>query len=77
VQSVFQGLFASFLAIIVLLGLMFLMRSEFAQLFEIFRMELLLLVMGIVVAAGLAICLISTYFVVNKLISLRKDELYY
>ena len=77
VQSVFQGLFASFLARIVLLGLMFLMRSEFAQLFEIFRMELLLLVMGIVVAAGLAICLISTYFVVNKLISLRKDELYY
>ncbi len=77
VQSVFQGLFASFLAIIVLLGLMFFMRSEFAQLFEIFRMELLLLVMGIVVAAGLAICLISTYFVVNKLISLRKDELYY
>ena len=77
VQSVFQGLFASFLAIIVLLGLMFLMRSEFVQLFEIFRMELLLLVMGIVVAAGLAICLISTYFVVNKLISLRKDELYY
>lgn len=77
VQSVFQGLFASFLAIIVLLGLMFLMRSEFAQLFEIFRMELLLLVMGIVVAAGLAICLLSTYFVVNKLISLRKDELYY
>lgn len=77
VQSVFQGLFASFLAIIVLLGLMFPMRSEFAQLFEIFRMELLLLVMGIVVAAGLAICLISTYFVVNKLISLRKDELYY
>lgn len=77
VQSVFQGLFASFFAIIVLLGLMFLMRSEFAQLFEIFRMELLLLVMGIVVAAGLAICLISTYFVVNKLISLRKDELYY
>lgn len=77
VQSVFQGLFASFIAIIVLLGLMFLMRSEFAQLFEIFRMELLLLVMGIVVAAGLSICLASTYFVVNKLISLRKDELYY
>ncbi len=77
VQSVFQGLFAAFLAIIVLLGLMFLMRSEFSQLFEIFRMELLLLVMGIVVAAGLAICMISTFFVVNKLISLRKDELYY
>ena len=77
VQAVFQGLFSAFLAIIVLLGLMFLMRSSFAQLFEIFRMDLLLLVMGIVVAAGLFICLTSTYFVVNKLVSIGKDELYY
>ena len=76
-QSAFQGVFAAFLAIIVLLGLMFLMRSSFAQLFEIFRMELLLLVMGIVLVSGLALCLVSTYFVVNKLISLHKDELYY
>ena len=77
VQSAFQGLFASFIAIIVLLGLMFVMRSEFEQLFEIFRMDLLLIVLGIVVAAGLTICLISTFFVVNKLISLKKDKLYY
>ena len=76
VQSAFQGLFASFIAIIVLLGLMFVMRSEFEQLFEIFRMDLLLIVLGIVVAAGLTICLISTFFVVNKLISLKKYELY-
>ena len=69
--------FASFLAIIVLVGLMFLMRNSFAQLFEIFRADLLLLVIGIVVASGLVICLTSTYFVVNKLISVRKDELYY
>lgn len=77
VQAVFQGLFSAFIAIFVLVGLMFLMRSSFARLFEIFRMDLLLLVMGIVVASGLVICLASTYFVVNRLISVRKDELYY
>ena len=77
VQSAFQGIFAAFIAIIILLGLMFLMRSEFSQLFEIFRAELLLLVMGIVMAAGVVICLVSTYFVVGKLLSLKKDELYY
>ncbi len=77
VQSAFQGVFSAFIAIIVLLGLMFLMRNEFSQLFEIFRMDLLLVVMGIIIVSGLAICLISTWFVVNKLISLRKDELYY
>ncbi len=77
VQSAFQGIFAAFMAIMVLVGLMFLMRNEFEQLFEIFRMDMLLVVMGIIILSGLAICLISTYFVVNKLISLRKDELYY
>ena len=57
VQSAFQGLFSSFVAIIVLIALMYFMRSEFEQLFEIFRLDLLLAVIGIVVAAGLAICL--------------------
>ena len=77
VQAAFQGAFSSFVAIIVLLGVMFFMKSEFVQLFEIFRADLLLIVMGIVLAAGLAICLTSTWFVVNKLVSLKKDELYY
>jgi cell division transport system permease protein len=77
VQSVFQGLFSAFIAIIVLVGLLYFVRSEFVQLFEIFRLELLLLVIGIVIVAGVVICLLSTWLVVNKLISLKKDELYY
>lgn len=77
VQAAFQGVFAAFLAIIALLGVMFFIRSEFVQLFEIFRLELLLAVIGIVLASGLVICMVSTYLVVNKLISLGKDELYY
>ena len=77
VQSAFQGMFAAFLSICFLIGMLFFVRSEFAQLFEIFRLDLLLLVMGIVIVSGVAICLVSTWFVVNKLISLNKDELYY
>ena len=77
VQAAFQGVFAAFIAIIVLIGMLFFMRSEFEQLFEIFRLDLLLAVIGIVLASGLAICLISTWFVVNKLVALKKDELYY
>ena len=77
IQSAFQGVFSAFIAIMALIVILFFLRSGFAQLFEIFRMELLLLVMGIVLVSGLALCLISTYFVVNKLISLHKDELYY
>jgi len=77
VQAAFQGVFAAFVAIIALTVMMYFMRSGFEQLFEIFRVDLLLTVFGIVLLAGLAICLVSTWFVVNKLVSLKKDELYY
>lgn len=77
VQAVFQGIFAAVLAIMALVGLLFLMRNEFAQLFEIFRLDLLLEVMGIVLVSGMAICLVSTWIVIGKLLSLKKDELYY
>lgn len=77
IQSAFQGVFAAFVAIMVLVGSLYFIRSEFEQLFEVFRLELLLAVMGIVLASGLIICLLSTWLVVNKLLSLNKDELYY
>jgi cell division transport system permease protein len=77
VQSVFQGIFAAIIAIIVLVAMLFFVKNGFEQLFEVFRLELLLLVAGIVMASGLVICVTSTYFVVGKLVSLKKDELYY
>jgi len=76
-RASFLGLFSAVLAIIMLVGILFFVRSEFEQLFEVFRLDLLLLVMGIVIVSGLVICVVSTYFVVGKLVSLSKDELYY
>ena len=77
VQSAFQGVFAAIVSIIALVAMLFFVKSEFEQLFEVFRLELLLLVAGIVLLSGLIICVVSTYFVVGKLVSLKKDELYY
>lgn len=76
VQAVFQGLFSALVAVIAIIGLLFVVRGQFAELFTVFRLDLLLAVIGIVVACGLTICLVSTYFVVNKLVSLKRDELY-
>lgn len=76
-QSAFQGIFSAMIAILGVIGLLFFIRSEVAQLFGIFSLKLLLVVMGIVLASGLLICVLSTYFVVNKLVSLSKDDLYY
>lgn len=76
-QAVFQGLFSALLAILILLGILYFVRKEFVQLFEIFSLDLLLIVIGIVIVAGIVICLVSTYFVVGRLVSLSNDELYY
>lgn len=76
-RSAFLGLFSAFLAILMLMGILFFIRAQFVQMFEIFRLDLLLVVMGIVIAAGVLICVFSTWHVVNRLVSLNKDELYY
>ena len=76
-RSAFLGLFSAFLAILMLMGVLFFIRAQFVQMFEIFRLDLLLVVMGIVIAAGVLICVFSTWHVVNRLVSLNKDELYY
>ena len=77
VQSLFQGVFAAVISILGLVGGLYLLRNEFEQLFDVFKMELLLVVLGIVLASGMLICFLSTWMVVNKLLSLNKDELYY
>ncbi len=75
--AVFQGVISALLAIIMLLAGLIVLKHEFAQLFVIFRLEQLLMVMGIVLGAGLLLCLGTTYFVVHHLISLKKEELYF
>lgn len=76
VQAVFQGLFSALLATVMLVAILFFVRSEFARLFEVFRLDLLLAVIGVVILSGVAICTVSTALVVGRLVSLSKDELY-
>ena len=76
-QAAMQGIFSAVIADGALVGLLFVLKNKFGQLFEMFSKEVLIMVMGIVLVAGLLICVISTCFVVNKLVSLKKDELYY
>ena len=76
-QSAFQGIFAALIAIVMIIIGLFLLKGQFGQLFAVFSLGMLLTVIGIVVASGLIICVASTYFTVNKLISLNKSELYY
>ena len=76
-QAFYQGLISGLIAVLGLLGVLSLIRNEFTQLFMLFEFKILLEVMGIVVVSGVLICVLCTVWVVQRLINLNKDELYY
>lgn len=75
-RAALMGLLSSMVAILMIVGLLYFVRAQFTKLFEVFSPDLLLMVMGIVVLAGVLICVVSTYFVVGRLVRLDKDDLY-
>ena len=72
-----QGLVSSLLALAVMYVLFLVLSRSFPQIASVFTTESMLSVLFIVIGTGVFICLVSTAFVVNKLISLDKDDLYY
>ena len=68
--------FAALVAILLLVGGLFILRTEFVQLFEIFRLDTLLATMGIVIVSGVLICVVSTWIVVGRLVRFDRDQLY-
>lgn len=76
-KAVFQGVLSGLIADLALLGILFLLKSEFAMMFEIIDVGLLAMVLGAVILLGVLICVLCTYFVINRLVALTTDELYY
>lgn len=75
--GVLQGLIAGLIALVgISLGVSLLRRS-FPDLVDVVVGDSMPVVAAIVVVAGIFICVTSTWFVVNRLISLDKDDLYY
>ena len=75
-RAALQGLFAALFAILLLVGGLFVLRDEFPQLFQIFTVDSLLQVMAVMIAAGVVICMVSTFFVVGRLVGYNRDLLY-
>ena len=75
-RAALQGLFAALLAIILLIGGMYVLRDEFPQLFLIFSVEALLQVMAVMVGTGVIICMVSTFVMVGRLVGYDRDKLY-
>ncbi|MBQ9410941.1 MAG: cell division protein FtsX, partial [Bacteroidales bacterium] len=75
-RAALQGLFAALLAILLLVGMLFVLKDEFAQMFSIFTLDTLLITMGVMVLSGVLICAVSTFFVVGRLVGYNRDQLY-
>ncbi len=75
-RAALQGLFSALFAILLLVGGLFVLRDEFAQLFQIFDINSLLLTMGVIVVSGVCISTISTYMVVGRMVGFDRDQLY-
>lgn len=75
-QAFFQGVISGLVAVLGLVGVLYVIRNEFNQLFSLFSADMLLIVLGFVLLLGVIICVISTVFVVRKMISLTNDDLY-
>ena len=72
-----QGLVSAVIAGAVIWGVFTAMKDSFPQLFSVFSTASLLMTTGIVLLCGVLICVLSTLFVVRRLVSAPKDDLYY
>lgn len=77
IQSAIQGLLAALVAMSLLLGLLYLIEKEFLLLFS-FESTYLLILLGVaIIVTGVLINIISTFFSVNRYLSISEDKLYY
>ncbi|MBS2212590.1 permease-like cell division protein FtsX [Carboxylicivirga mesophila] len=75
--SVLHGFVGAVLAISLLAILIYFSSQELAGVIGFNNMDLILVLFGIVIALGIFITLISTFFAVNKYLNLRTDDLYF
>ena len=76
-SAALQGLVSAVIAGAVIWGVFTAMKDSFPQLFSVFSTASLLMTTGIVLLCGVLICVLSTLFVVRRLVSAPKDDLYY
>jgi cell division transport system permease protein len=77
VQSAFHGLMAALIAMGLLMGLLYLIEKEFLLMFTFESTNLLILLGVSLIVTGVLINIISTFFSVNRYLSISEDKLYY
>lgn len=76
IEALFHGILSAELAVILMIGLLVFVKKEFELMFTIFQEKQFVLVIGIVLAAGIVICVGATFILVGHTVRLKKEELY-
>jgi cell division transport system permease protein len=76
-QSALHGLIAALIAMSLLMGLLYLIEKEFFLMFTFESTYLFLLLGAGIIVAGILINITSTFFSVNRYLSISEDKLYY
>ena len=75
-RSIYHGVLAALIAMLLLMGLLYLVEKEFLMLYS-FRSTNLLVVLGVLlIFLGILINLVSTFFSVNRYLVISEDKLY-
>jgi cell division transport system permease protein len=77
IQSAFHGILSALLSMSLLMGLLYLIEKEFFMMFTFESTRLLLLLGASIIIIGVLINIISTFFSVNRYLSISEDKLYY
>lgn len=77
IQSAFYGLLSALLAMSLLMVLLYLIEKEFFLMFTFETTKLMILLGASITAIGILINIVSTFFSVNRYLSISEDKLYY
>lgn len=76
-QSIFSGVIAAVIAMLLLSGLVFYMKYKFGLETVFITKETALVIAGIVLVSGIILTAISSYFAVGKYIRMCTDDMYF
>ncbi|MCD7971681.1 MAG: permease-like cell division protein FtsX [Candidatus Azobacteroides sp.] len=75
-DNIFSGVVASFIAITLLMGLIYYVSKEIRDFIDIINLQAILLICLVILIAGILITGLSSYFSVNKYLRMKNDRLY-
>jgi len=76
-KSALHGLYAAIFANALMLGLIYMAKKEFGELFGLHDLQTIGLLFISVITLGIIITWISTFFAVSRFLRLKSDDLYY